>query len=76
MAATVTLNKLAVAIKLEDDVTSTGATKTVSISLGNLNKDAFDADKAMNIVNLLVPCLEKDLYAVVKTDTSYIRPGN
>ena len=54
------------------DADLAGATKTVSVSLGNLNKDAFDADKAISIVSLLSPVLDKSIVTVEKVETSTV----
>ena len=71
MAAISTVQKIAVSLKLNNGLNpETGTQKTVSISLGSLNKDAWDADKAMAIVNTLAPCLEKSLMSVIKTETT------
>ena len=72
MAAIVTSESVAVNILLNDGVTAAGSVKTVSISLGSLNKAAFDADKVMAIVNLLSPCLAKNVEQIVKIETSQI----
>ena len=70
MAAVTECKKVAVAIKLNNGTTKTGAPKTVSVSLGKLDKSAFDAQKAINIVNVLVPCLDRSLNAIEKTEVS------
>ena len=72
MAAITTLEKVAVSLKLNNGTTATGKLKTVSLSLGKLNKAAFNADKVMAIVNLLSPCLAKNVEQVVKTETSQL----
>ncbi|MBQ7544224.1 MAG: hypothetical protein IJT02_04690 [Synergistaceae bacterium] len=72
MPATVTTSKIRVNVKLNNGTTATGATKTVSVSLGNLNKDAFDADKAISIVSLLSPVLDKSIVTVEKVETSTV----
>ena len=70
MAAATECKKISVAIKLNNGTTTTGKAKTVSVNLGSLNKTAFDAQKAVNIVNALVPCLDKSLNAIMKTEVS------
>ena len=70
--ATVTSTKLRVNVKLDNGTTATGATKTVSISLGSLNKDAFDADKAVTLAGLLSPVLSKSIVTIEKVETSAI----
>ena len=63
MAVTTTATKVAVIMKLQDGT---------SVSLGSLNKDAFDAEKVMNIVGLLAQMFAKSLYLVQKTEVSDI----
>lgn len=70
MAITTTLNSTKVNVKLNNGTNANGTTRTVSFSLGSLNKAAFDADKAMAIVALLEPCLEKTLNSVEKVEVS------
>ena len=70
MAVTTTLNKVSVNVKLNNGTNANGTAKTLSLSLGSLNKAAFDASKAMAIVDLLEPCLEKTLHSVEKVEVS------
>ena len=70
--ATETLKKVAVNIILENGTDSEGNLKLVSLSLGTLSKDSFDADKALGIVRVLGPCLSKTINSVVKVQTSTI----
>ena len=70
--ATVTSQKVRVNLKLNDGTTSSGATKYVSIPLGSMNKDAFDANKVMAIALLLSSVLEKGIMIVEKVETSNI----
>ena len=70
MAATSTVNKLSVNLLLNNGTDASGNTKTVSVSLGALNKDAFDADKVMAVAGLLSPCFEKSLHSVQKVEVS------
>lgn len=70
MSVSVTAKKLRVNLKLDDGYTSAGMTKYVSMSLGNMAVNAFDADKVMAIANLLTPVLDKDLLAIEKVETS------
>ena len=66
------LKKVSVSIKLDDGTDSQGNPKTVSVSLGSLSKDSFDADKALAIVDALEPCLNKSVSSVEKTEVSTI----
>ena len=70
LMATTTLKKVSVSIKLDNGTDAEGNQKTVSISLGNLSKDTFDADKALAIVGALEPCLNKMPVSVEKTEVS------
>lgn len=67
MAVIQTPSKVNVSLKLNNGTTTTGAVKTVSVSLGTLkaNPSDIDNEKVMNIVNLLAECLDK---SVVRTD--------
>ena len=67
MAVTTTAKRVSVSLKLNNGVSDKGTTKTVSLGLGTLDKTAYDAQKAMNIVALLTPCLSKELVTVEKT---------
>lgn len=67
-----TLKKVSASIRLNNGTDMDGNTLTVGISLGNMNKDTFDADKALAIVGLLEPCLSKAVEAVEKTEVSTI----
>ena len=64
MAAEIT-TKIRVAIKLD-----IGNNKTASVSLGTLDKDNFDVDKAMNLVPLLSKVLDNSIRSVEKTLTA------
>ena len=66
------LQKVSVSVKLNNGTDAQGNTKTVGISLGSLNKDSFDADKALAIVSALGPCLDKSVESVEKTEVSTI----
>lgn len=70
MAVTETLESLSSRMRLSNGQTSTGAVKTVNVSLGTLDKNAWDPDKAMAIANALEPCLDKSIYVVDKVATS------
>lgn len=66
------LEKVTVNVRLDDGVDSQGNTKTVSQSLGSLNKATFDPDKALAIANALEPCLTKTIDSVAKTEVSLL----
>ena len=65
-----TLQKVSVNIKLNNGQDAQGNTKLVSISLGSLSTSGFNADKALTIVGLLEPCLNKTVEAVEKVEVS------
>ena len=64
------VKKVSVNVKLENGTDTSGNIKTVSLSLGTLSKDNFDADKALAVVSLLAPCLNKTVNAVEKVEVS------
>ncbi|MBQ2615650.1 MAG: hypothetical protein IJG51_08490 [Synergistaceae bacterium] len=64
------LKKVSVSIKLDDGQDSQGNPKTVSVSLGSLSKNSFDADKALAVVGALEPCLNKSISSIEKTEVS------
>lgn len=72
MAARTVTEKIAVNLKLNNGSTSTGAVRTITLSMGKMNKDAFDADKALAISRLIAACLTKSVYETVKVETSQI----
>ena len=72
MAAITTLEKVSVTLKLDNGTSASGAQKTVSVSFPAINKAAFDADKAMAILNLLQPVLSKTVVKMLKTELSNI----
>lgn len=66
------LQSVKVAVNLNNGTDSQGNTKTVALSMGSLNKNAFDADKALAIVSALGPVLDKSVEHVSKTEVSTI----
>ena len=72
MAARTVTEKIAVNLKLNNGSTSTGAVRTITLSMGKMNEDAFDADKALAISRLIAACLTKSVYETVKVETSQI----
>jgi len=63
------LDKVSVTLKLNNG-TKDGKVQTVSVSLGSLNTDRYDDQKAMNIKELLEPVLSKSVYTTQETKTS------
>ena len=71
MAVNTTLDKIAVKMNLNNGTDpTTGQIKTVGVNLGSLNPTAYDAQKVMNIVEGLAPCLAKTVYSVQEVRTS------
>lgn len=71
MAVTATLTKAAVKMNLNNGTDAqTGEVKTVAVSLGSVNPTTYNAQKAMNIVNAIAPCLTKSVYSVHEVKTS------
>ena len=64
--------KVSVAVKLNNG-TKDDKVQTINLSIGALNLDSYDDQKAMNIVNLLSPCLDKDVYEVQKVAVSVLK---
>lgn len=70
MAAIETLKKLSTVIKLENGSTSSGAVKTVNVSIGTLDKSSYDVNKIFNIVSALEAVFDKEI-STVQTDKQY-----
>lgn len=66
MPATVTTEKIAVNLLLNNGTTQTGSVKTATVGMGTINKDTFDVDKALAIAELIAQCLAKSVYKVRK----------
>ena len=73
MATTTTLSSTKVYVVLNKNGANSG---TINLSLGSLNKAAFDADKVMAIAEFLEPCLEKTVARVEKLDVSTLTSSN
>lgn len=72
MAVVSDLTKVSVVVKLNNGTGADGKVKTLSENLGNLDVDTYDDQKAMNITNLLRPCLAKEVYEVQKVEVSIL----
>ena len=70
--ANTTLKKVSVNIKLDNGTDGMGNQRIVSVSLGTLNKDNFDADKVIAVISKLGPCLDKEILAIEKAELSTI----
>lgn len=66
------VTQVSVNLKLENGTDTEGNMKYVSLSLGSLSKDRFDADKVLAIKRLLAPCLSKTVRSVEKVTISTI----
>ena len=56
MAVSENVSKRTCAVVLSRGTTPSGTVQTTNVSIGTLDKDAWDAEKAMAIANLLEPC--------------------
>ena len=64
------LRKVSVNVKLNDGTDTQGRDKYVSVTLGNLSEENYDADKALAIVTALAPCLSKTVSSVEEVKVS------
>ena len=67
MAVSETTKKISVNVILNTG-TSNGVIQTASFSIGALSSSNYDAQKIMNIVNLLSDCLSKPVYSAEKVE--------
>lgn len=72
MAVVSDLTKVSVVVKLNNGTGEDGKVRTSSLNLGNIDVDTYEDQKAMNIVNLLRPCLAKEVYEVQKVEVSIL----
>ena len=72
MAVVADLAKVKVTMKLNDGLRENGSVQTINQSLGSLDVDRYDDQKAMNIVALLKPCFAKEVYETIKTEESVL----
>lgn len=72
MPATATTIKIAYNLKLNNGESSTGAVKTLNLSLGAINKDTADDDKALALADLIEAALTKSVYMVQKQTTAHV----
>lgn len=73
MAAVTELENIAVTLKLNNGTRVDGSTKLVSLSLGKLDAENWNAEKALAIKEVLAPCLileVEDVY-LIKTEVLY-----
>lgn len=67
-----TLKKVIARAMLENGTDSEGNVKLVSLSIGSIAKDSFDADKCLAIVTALRPCISKTVNSTETVETSTI----
>lgn len=69
MAISETITSQTAQIRLNNGQTTTGAVKTVNVSIGTLNDNpaTWDAQKAINIVDALSPIFDRTMYRVTRT---------
>ena len=63
MAVTEEIKSLKANMLMNMGVSSSGNIVTKSISIGTLNASAWDAQKAVNIINAVSDCLSQPLYS-------------
>ena len=62
-----------VTAKLDDGTTSSGAQKTVSVKIGNIDKtQTLNLSKLRGIMNALTPCFNKSLVSLQRSETTEI----
>lgn len=69
MAVQSVLEKISVTMRLDDGQVG-GNQKYVNSNLATLSTSRYNDQKAMNIVELMKPCLSKSVLAVKKTEVS------
>ena len=72
MAARTVTEKIAVNLLLNNGTTTSGQVKTIPISIGKINTNTFDADKALTVAGLIEDCLTKSVYDLQKVEISSI----
>ena len=74
MAVSEELYSQSAAMLLNDGTTTSGAVKTIKVSIGTLSTTAstWNAQKAINIINALSPCLNRRLHAASRTVNYYL----
>lgn len=72
MAVQSVLEKVSVTMRLNDG-TAGGKQKYVSSNLATLSTTRYNDQKAMDIVELMEPCLSKEVLAVKKTEVSNLQ---
>lgn len=69
------LKTVGVSARLNDG-TKDDKVQTKNISIGSLNIDRYDEQKAINIIELMKPVLSKEVYDVQETKISILSSGN
>lgn len=75
MATDLTPKTRKVTMKLNNGTDSQGNIKTVNLNLGSLDVGAWNADKAMAIMDALSPCLSKTIHQRVTTEENIMTAG-
>ena len=70
MAVISSLESTKVSVKLKNYTDGDGKVHTLSVNLGSLDDDRYDDQKAMNIINALESCFDKEIYERLKTEVS------
>lgn len=70
MAATETINKIAVKMLLNAGTTASGDVKTVSSSLPTLSLTGYTPERAMAVTAAWEACLSKSIYSVQAVKTA------
>lgn len=72
MAVNETVKSVVGRLLLDDGTTASGNVRTVNVSMGTLNPDNWDPEKAFTICTLIGQCLSKTLYEVDSIKTHKI----
>ena len=70
--ASETLKKIAVNLILNNGTSTSGAVKTLSISMGTISNTGYDATKCNTLGGLISQCLAKPIYDLRKVETKSI----
>lgn len=67
-----TTKNVSVSMKFGNGTTDSGGTKIMSVSIGQLNKDAFNESKAFNLAQTISRLYSQLLISVELTKTDYL----
>lgn len=68
--ATVTTQKIAVGLRLNNGTSDTGSIRVATVNLPSLSLTGYDDSLALAMVNVLSPCLSLPLIEARKTTTA------